>query len=69
MWLLFGKPVRRWLIMSLLIPVIAGALSLLGRFLQQRKGYPTRTSRLILWGSRVLGGTKQEAQSAPALAN
>lgn len=60
MWLLFGKPVRRWVVMSLLVPVTAAALSLLGRFLQRRQGHPTRTSRLILWGSRALGGKRQE---------
>lgn len=56
MWMLFGKPIRRWVIMSFLVPIVAAALSALGRYLQRRQGHETRTSRLILWGSRMIGG-------------
>ncbi|WP_148302217.1 hypothetical protein [Tomitella biformata] len=57
----FGKPVRRWVIMSVLVPVVAAGLSLVGRFLQRRLGHPTRTSRFLLWGSRVLGRKQADA--------
>lgn len=61
MWMLFGKPIRRWVIMSFLVPVVAALLSALGRYLQRRQGYETRTSRLILWGSRMIGGKDRTA--------
>ena len=67
MWLIFGKPVRRWVVMSVALPLTAAALSILARFLQRRSGHPTRTSRVLFWGSRRLGGKRQEAP-APELA-
>ena len=46
---LLSSPVRRWLLATLLLPVLAFALSKLGRYLQRRHGgVPTRTSRLLL---------------------
>jgi hypothetical protein len=46
---LLSSPVRRWLLASLLLPVIAFVLGNLGRYLQRRNGgAPTRLSRALL---------------------
>lgn len=47
MWILLGKPVRRWLVLSLAVPLVAGALAALGRFVQHRKGRPTTVSESL----------------------
>ncbi len=70
MWFILGKPVRRWVAMSVLMPVTAASLSMVGRYLQRRNGYPTRTSRVALWSSRKLGSKpKGSEQPEPAAAN
>ena len=63
MWLLFGKPVRRWVAMSVMLPLTAASLSLLGGFLQRRNGHPTRTSNALMWGSRTLGRKTADADA------
>ena len=46
---LLSSPLRRWLLATLLLPVIAFALSKLGLYLQRRNGgAPTRVSRALL---------------------
>ena len=46
---LLSSPLRRWLLVTLLLPVIAFALSKLGLYLQRRNGgAPTRVSRALL---------------------
>lgn len=47
MWALLSKPLRRWLLMSLAVPLVAGGLSLLADVLQRKKGRPTKTSKLL----------------------
>ena len=64
MWFILGKPVRRWVAMSVLMPLTAASLSMVGRYLQRRNGYPTRTSRVVLWSSRKLGSKQKESQQA-----
>jgi hypothetical protein len=49
---LMSSPLRRWLLMTLLLPVVAFALTKLGLFLQRRNGgAPTRVSRILLSSS------------------
>ncbi|UXA21341.1 hypothetical protein [Mycobacterium sp. SMC-4] len=46
---LLSSPVRRWLLATLLLPVIAFALAKVGLYLQRRNGgAPTRLSRALL---------------------
>ena len=46
---LLSSPVRRWLLASLLLPLIAFVLSKVGLYLQRRNGgAPTRLSRALL---------------------
>ena len=46
---LVSSPLRRWLLVSLLLPVIAFALSKIGLYLQRRNGgAPTKVSRALL---------------------
>lgn len=47
MWALLSKPLRRWLLLSLAVPLVAGGLSLLADVLQRKKGRPTKTSKLL----------------------
>lgn len=47
---LFSTPVRRWLLASLLLPVVAAASAKIGRYLQRRNGgESTLISRVLLW--------------------
>jgi hypothetical protein len=51
---LLSTPVRRWLLASLLLPVIATVLTKLGHYLQRRNdGTPTAISRVLLGLSSV----------------
>jgi hypothetical protein len=46
---LLSSPVRRWLLASLLLPLIAFVLAKVGQYLQRRNGgAPTRLSRALL---------------------
>jgi hypothetical protein len=46
---LLSSPVRRWLLVTLLLPLIAFVLAKVGLFLQRRNGgAPTRLSRALL---------------------
>ncbi|MFB1299329.1 hypothetical protein ACAG24_027875 [Mycobacterium sp. pW049] len=46
---LLSSPVRRWIVVTLLLPVIAFVLAKLGLYLQRRNGgAPTRLSRALL---------------------
>ena len=46
---LLSAPVRRWVLMALLVPVLAFVLSKLGKFLQNRNdGRPTKPSRALV---------------------
>ena len=52
---LLSGPLRRWLLISLLVPAIAFLLRTLGRYLERRhQGQPTRTSRVLLSSSAFL---------------
>ena len=52
---LLSSPVRRWLLITLAVPVIAFILTRLGRFLEKRNdGQPTRISRALLSASAFL---------------
>lgn len=52
---LLSAPVRRWLLMVLLVPVLAFILSKLGRYLQSRNdGQPTKPSRALVSASDFL---------------
>ncbi len=52
---LLSTPVRRWLLASLLIPVLVVALQKSGRFVERRHDdRPTRLSRVLLKLSSVL---------------
>lgn len=52
---LLASPVRRWLLISLAVPVIAFILTKLGRFAEKRNGgRPTRVSRGLLKSSSFL---------------
>jgi len=54
MWALLSKPLRRWLLLSLAVPLVAGGLSLLADALQRKKGRPTKTSKLLSGVSNFL---------------
>ncbi|KAA0092775.1 hypothetical protein CIW49_28740 [Mycolicibacterium sp. P1-18] len=46
---LLSTPVRRWILASLLLPLIATVLTKVGRYLQRRNGgTPTAISRALL---------------------
>jgi hypothetical protein len=47
------SPIGRWVVLTLLLPVIAALLSRLGRAVQRRSGHPTRTSKALLTFSRL----------------
>jgi hypothetical protein len=52
---LLSSPIRRFLLITLLVPVIAFLLTKIGRFLQKRNdGQPTRISRALLSSSAFL---------------
>lgn len=64
---LLSSPVRRWLLATLLLPVIAFALSKLGLYLQRRNGgAPTRVSRALLsistFTRRLSSGRKDDPE-------
>ncbi|MEU0494572.1 hypothetical protein [Mycobacterium sp. NPDC006124] len=51
---LLATPVRRWILASLLLPVVATVLTKLGQYLQRRNGgTPTAISRALLGLSSV----------------
>lgn len=51
---LLSTPLRRWLLASLLLPVIATILTKLGHYLQGRNGgEPTAVSRVLLGLSSI----------------
>jgi len=51
---LLSTPLRRWLLASLLLPVIATVLTKLGQYTQRRNGgQPTAVSRVLLGLSSV----------------
>lgn len=69
---LLSSPVRRWLLATLLLPVIAFALSKLGLYLQRRNGgAPTRVSRALLsistFTRRLSSGRKDDPEPEPVL--
>jgi hypothetical protein len=52
---LLSSPVRRWLLVTLLVPLIALVLRRLGRFIEHRHDdRPTRLSRVLLKASAAL---------------
>lgn len=52
---LLSSPIRRFLLLTLAVPVLAFILTKLGRFLQKRNGgQPTRISRALLSSSSFL---------------
>ena len=75
---LLSSPLRRWLLATLLLPVIAFALSKLGLYLQCRNGgAPTRVSRALLsistFTRRLSSGRREDPEpeatpSSPAAA-
>jgi hypothetical protein len=72
---LLSSPLRRWLLATLLLPVIAFALSKLGLYLQRRNGgAPTRVSRALLsistFTRRLSSGRHEDPEppSSPAAA-
>ncbi|MCV7422742.1 hypothetical protein H7K45_19525 [Mycobacterium yunnanensis] len=51
---LLATPVRRWILASLLLPVVATVLAKLGHYLERRNGgSPTAVSRVLLKISSV----------------
>ena len=51
---LLSTPVRRWILASLLLPVVATVLTKLGHYLQRHNGgAPTATSRALLGLSSI----------------
>ena len=69
---LLSSPLRRWLLATLLLPVLATALARIGLVVQRRNGgTPTRLSRTLLGGSGFArrfsgrGGDRDPAQGAP----
>ena len=65
---LLSGPLRRWLLITLLVPVIAFVLRKLGFFLQRRHdGQPTRLSRLLLKSSSFLQRRVSKKSDAEAL--
>lgn len=63
------SPLRRWLLATLLLPLIAVVLAKLGRYLERRRdGSPTKLSRVLMSGSsgaRRLSGKKDDDARAP----
>jgi hypothetical protein len=52
---LLSGPLRRWLLITLLVPVVAFLLSKLGQILERRNdGQSTRVSRMLLSSSTFL---------------
>lgn len=52
---LLSSPIRRWLLATLLVPVLVLVLRKAGRFIEHRHdNRPTRLSRLLLKGSSTL---------------
>ena len=47
------SPIGRWVLLTLLLPVIATLLGRLGRAVQRRSGHPTRISKALLTFSRL----------------
>jgi len=47
------SPIGRWVILTLLLPVIAALLGWLGRALERRSGHTTRISKALLTFSRL----------------
>ena len=65
-----SSPLRRWLMATLLLPVLAFALSKLGLYLQRRHGgVPTRVSRALVSMSsftrRLASGRKEDPALEP----
>ena len=48
MLVFLSSPLRRWIALSIVLPVLAAAMTWLGRALQRRSGHPTRTSKTLL---------------------
>ncbi|MFD3810968.1 hypothetical protein [Rhodococcus sp. NPDC058639] len=63
MWALLSKPVRRWVLLSLAVPLVAGGLSLVAGVLQRRKGHPTKTSKSLLAVSNFLRRRRSRGSS------
>ncbi len=63
MWALLSKPVRRWVLLSLAVPLVAGGLSLVAGVLQRRKGHPTKTSKSLLAVSNFLRRRRNRGSS------
>ena len=69
---LLSTPLRRWLLASLLLPVIATILTKLGHYLQRRNGgKPTAVSRVLLGLSSVARRftRKHRPDADPAVTN
>ena len=71
---LLSSPLRRWLLATLLLPVIAFALSKLGLYLQRRNGgAPTRVSRALLsisaFTRRLSSGRREDPEPNPIVAS
>lgn len=65
---LLSGPLRRWLLISLLVPAVAFVLRKLGFFLQRRnEGQTTRLSRTLLKSSSFLQRrvSKSDAEALP----
>ena len=66
-----SSPIRRWLLATLLVPVLAWALARIGLFLQRRNGgAPTRVSRALLsvsaFARRHGASHQQDDEAVPA---
>lgn len=64
MWMLFGRPVRRWVALSVALPLIAAVLSFIGRKIQQRKGHPTKTSKALVGTSNLLNRRRRKSKNS-----
>ena len=65
---LLSGPLRRWLLITLLVPAIAFVLRKLGFFLERRgEGRPTRLSRILLRSSSFLQRRVSKKSDAEAL--
>ncbi len=64
MWMLFGRPVRRWVALSVALPLITAVLSFIGRKIQQRKGSPTKTSKALLGTSNLLNRRQRKGKNS-----
>jgi hypothetical protein len=66
---LLSAPLRRWLLITLLVPAIAFVLSKLGQFLERRHdGQSTKVSRTLLSSSAFLrrrAGKRTDAEALP----